>query len=46
LPGECIDISLSKDRVIRTISMPDRTFLDLVQEKLGWGQSIVVVDKE
>ena len=46
LPGERIDISLSKDRVIRTISMPGRTFLDLVQEKLGWGQSIVVVDKE
>ena len=46
LPGECIDISLSKDRTIRTISMPGRTFLDLVQEKLGWGQSIAIVDKE
>ena len=40
LPGDRIDISLSKDRVIRTISMPDRTFLDLVQEKLGWGQNL------
>ncbi|MDR1979255.1 MAG: NAD(+)/NADH kinase [Synergistaceae bacterium] len=46
LPGESIDISLSKDRRIRTITMPDRTFLDLVQEKLGWGQSIAIVDKE
>jgi NAD+ kinase len=40
LPGDRIEISLSKDRVIRTVSMPDRTFLDLVQEKLGWGQSV------
>jgi NAD+ kinase len=40
LPGDRIDISLSKDRAIRTVSMPDRTFLDLVQEKLGWGQSL------
>ncbi|MDR1376191.1 MAG: NAD(+)/NADH kinase [Synergistaceae bacterium] len=46
LPGECIEISLSKDRTIRTICMPDRTFLDLVQEKLGWGQNIVIMDKE
>jgi NAD+ kinase len=46
LPGERIDISLSKDRVLRTVFMPDRTFLDLVQEKLGWGQSIAIVDKE
>ena len=46
LPGERMDISLSKDRVIRTISMPGRTFLDLVQEKLGWGQSAAIVDKE
>jgi NAD+ kinase len=39
LPGDRIDISLSKDRAIRTISLPGRTFLDLVQEKLGWGVS-------
>jgi NAD+ kinase len=37
LPGDRIHISLSKDRAIRTITMPQRTFLDLVQEKLGWG---------
>jgi NAD+ kinase len=41
-PGDRIDISLSKDRSIRTVCMPDRTFLDLVQEKLGWGQSLSV----
>ena len=46
LPGDCIDISLSTDKVIRTITMPDRTFLDLVQEKLGWGQSLVIADRE
>jgi NAD+ kinase len=40
LPGDRIDISLSKDRVIRTVSLPGRTFLDLVQEKLGWGQNL------
>jgi len=39
LPGDCISISLS-DRTIRTINMPNRTFLDLVQEKLGWGQGL------
>ena len=39
LLGDCISISLS-DRTIRTINMPNRTFLDLVQEKLGWGQSL------
>ncbi|MDR2176074.1 MAG: NAD(+)/NADH kinase [Synergistaceae bacterium] len=40
LPGDRIDISLSKDRVIRTVSLPGRSFLDLVQEKLGWGQNL------
>jgi NAD+ kinase len=40
LPGDRIVIALAKDRRIRTITMPDRTFLDLVQEKLGWGQSL------
>jgi NAD+ kinase len=46
LSGDRIDIALSKDRKIRTITMPDRSFLDLVQEKLGWGQSLVIADKE
>ena len=46
LPGDHIDIRLSKERTIRTIAMPDRTFLDLVQEKLGWGQGLFFTDKE
>ena len=45
LPGDRISLSISKDRTIRTISMPNRTFLDLVQEKLGWGQSIDSSDR-
>ncbi|MCL2008986.1 MAG: NAD(+)/NADH kinase [Synergistaceae bacterium] len=39
LPGDSIGISLS-DRAVRTINMPNRTFLDLVQEKLGWGRPL------
>jgi len=39
LPGDSISISLS-DRTIRTIYMPNRTFLDLVQEKLSWGRRL------
>jgi NAD+ kinase len=46
LPGEYVEISLARDRTIRTVTMADRTFLDLVQEKLGWGQSIAITDKE
>ena len=46
LPGDRMGISLSEDRKIRTVTMPDRAFLDLVQEKLGWGQSLAIVDKE
>jgi len=39
MSGDCVSISLS-DRTIQTINMPNRTFLDLVQEKLGWGQDL------
>lgn len=46
LPGDRLDIVLSVDKVIHTLTMPGRTFLDLVQEKLGWGQNLVVTDKE
>jgi NAD+ kinase len=45
LPGDRIEISLSRDRRIRTVTMPNRTFLDLVQEKLGWGYSAAGVDR-
>ena len=39
LPGDRVDVELARDKCVRTITMPERTFLDLVQEKLGWGQS-------
>ncbi|MDO4787189.1 MAG: NAD(+)/NADH kinase [Fretibacterium sp.] len=45
-PGDRMDIELAQDKCIRTITMPERTFLDLVQEKLGWGQSRAVSEKE
>ena len=46
LPGDRMDIELDRDKGIHTIAMPDRTFLDLVQEKLGWGQSRAISEKE
>ena len=46
LPGDRIDISLSKDRRIRTITMANRTFLDLVREKLGWGYSVAGANRD
>ena len=39
LPGDRVDVELARDKCVRTITMPERTFLDLVQEKLGWGRS-------
>ena len=39
LPGDRVDVEPARDKCVRTITMPERTFLDLVQEKLGWGQS-------
>jgi NAD+ kinase len=44
LPGERVEVSLARDRTIRTVTMADRTFLDLVQEKLGWGQSLAMMN--
>ena len=38
-PGDRIDVELSRDARIRTVVLPGRSFLDLLQEKLGWGQS-------
>ena len=45
-PGDRLDIELDPDKCIHTIAMPDRTFFDLVQEKLGWGQSRTTAEKE
>ncbi len=46
LPGDRLDIVLDREKYLSSISMPDRSFLDLVQEKLGWGQSLVNTEKE
>ena len=39
-PGDRIDVELSKDKFIQTVVLPGRSFLDLLQEKLGWGRSL------
>ncbi len=39
LPGDRIDIRLSRSKKIRTVNLPGRNFLDIVREKLGWGQA-------
>ena len=38
LPGDRIEIRLSRTKKIRTVNLPDRNFLDIVREKLGWGE--------
>lgn len=38
-PGDKIDVRLSRTKKIRTLKLPGRDFLDVVREKLGWGQS-------
>ncbi|MCR4818294.1 MAG: NAD(+)/NADH kinase [Fretibacterium sp.] len=38
-PGDRIDVELSQDRILQTVLLPGHSFLDLVREKLGWGQS-------
>ena len=37
LPGDKIEIKLSRTKRIRTVNLPDKNFLDIVREKLGWG---------
>lgn len=39
LPGDKIDITLSRSKRIHTVNLPGRSFLDIVREKLGWGQA-------
>ena len=41
-----IDVDLPPDKLIRTVVLPGRNFLDLLQEKLGWGQSRPGVNRE
>ena len=37
-PGDRIDVELANDKFIKTVILPGRNFLDLVQEKFGWGE--------
>lgn len=37
-PDDRIDIELAGDKFIKTVILPGRNFLDLVQEKFGWGE--------
>ncbi|MDI9371326.1 MAG: NAD(+)/NADH kinase [Synergistota bacterium] len=46
LPGDRIDISLSRSHKIDVIILPSRNYFDLLQEKLRWGQGIVTFEKE
>ena len=41
-PGDKIDIRLSHSKKIRTVNLPGRNFLDIVREKLGWGQAFKI----
>lgn len=38
-PNDRIDIKLSQTKKIRTVNLPGKHFLDIVREKLGWGQA-------
>ncbi|ADE56980.1 MULTISPECIES: NAD(+)/NADH kinase [Aminobacterium] len=40
LPGDRIELSLSRDKVVNVVTLPQRTYFDLLQEKLKWGQGI------
>lgn len=46
LPNDMITVSLSTSKTIKSIQMNDRSFLDLIHEKLGWGQSFMEEEKE
>ncbi len=39
-PDDRIDIELAGDKFIKTVVLPGRSFLDLVQEKFGWGEQM------
>ena len=46
LPNDMITTSLSTSKTIKSIQMRDRPFLNLINEKLGWGQSFIADEKE
>ena len=39
LPGDRVEVALSKDKTISTISLPHRDYYALLQEKFQWGRS-------
>jgi len=46
LPNDMITTNLSTSKTIKSIQMRGRSFLDLINEKLGWGQSFIAEEKE
>ena len=46
LPGDRIEISLCSSMGIDIITLPCRSYYDLLQEKLQWGRGIVSFEKE
>jgi NAD+ kinase len=46
LPDDQIIISLSSDRFVRSVQLHERSFMELLQEKLGWGQISLLESKE
>ncbi len=39
IPGDRLDVFLSQDRFIKVITLPDRDYYALLQEKLQWGKT-------
>jgi NAD+ kinase len=39
IPGDRLEVSLMKDRCIKTITLPERDYYALLQEKFQWGRS-------
>jgi NAD+ kinase len=46
LPSDMVTVNLSTSKTIKSIQMRNRSFLSLIHEKLGWGQSFITEDKE
>lgn len=38
-PNDRIEIRLSRTKKIRTVILPEKNFLDIVRDKLGWGKA-------
>jgi len=46
LPNDSITVNLSTSKTIKSIQMRGRSFLDIINEKLGWGYSFMAEEKE